>query len=93
MEFWKDLIKKFEQDFMKFDKLVIMVLSNLFTVFFFSLTGSIFWGVMITFGLVLLKELVYDKLIRKGEISTVDISPGSIGVFIGWISTVLVLAF
>lgn len=93
MEFWKDFIKKFEQDFMKFDKLMIMLITNLLTVFFFSMTGSMFWGVMITFGLVLLKELVYDKLIRKGEISTVDITAGSIGVFIGWISTVLVLAF
>lgn len=89
MEFWKD----FEQDFMKFDKLMIMLISNLLTVFFFALTNSIFWGVMITFGLVLLKELIYDKLIRKGEISTVDITAGSIGVFIGWISTILVLAF
>ena len=25
MEFWKDFIKKFEQDFMKFDKLMIML--------------------------------------------------------------------
>jgi hypothetical protein len=52
-----------------------------------------FWGVIITFALVLLKEIVYDKIIRKGEINPVDISAGSIGVFIGWISTILVLAF
>lgn len=93
METWKDLIKKFEENFLKIDKLVVMVLANLFTVFFFSLTKSMFWGVIITFALVLLKEIVYDKIIRKGEINPVDISAGSIGAFIGWISTLLVLAF
>jgi hypothetical protein len=93
METWKYLIKKFEENFMKIDKLIMMVLANLFTVFFFSLTKSMFWGVIITFALVLLKEIVYDKIIRKGEINPVDISAGSIGVFIGWISTILVLAF
>lgn len=93
METWKDLIKKFEENFMKVSKLLYMVICNLLTVFFFSVTKSMFWGVMITFGLLLLKELVYDYLIRKGEMSTVDITAGSIGVFIGWLSTVLVLAF
>lgn len=93
METWKDLIKKFEENFMKVGKILYMVICNLLTVFFFSATKSMFWGVMITFGLLLLKELVYDYLIRKGEMSTVDITAGSIGVFIGWLSTVLVLAF
>lgn len=93
METWKDLIKKFEENFMKVSKLLYMVICNLLTVFFFSVTKSMFWGVMITFGLLLLKELVYDYLIRKGEMSTVDITAGTIGVFIGWLSTVLVLAF
>lgn len=93
MEFWKDLIKKFEENLMKVGKLAIMVLMNLLTVFFFSVTKSLFWGVIISLGIVVLKELVYDMLIKKKEYSTVDTAAGVIGVFIGLVSCILVIAF
>ena len=93
MEMLKDFFRKFEEDFMKLDKLIMMLLANLFTVFFFSLTNSMFWGVIITFGMVMLKELIWDLWIKKGEFKAVDIWAGSLGVFIGWISTVIFLLF
>jgi hypothetical protein len=80
------------KDWLKPDKSLHIILSAILVVFFFGFTKSLVLSVLITVGIGLIKEFVFDGLLKMGVKNTQDIWADLIGTVIGLASLLYLLA-
>lgn len=79
------------KDWLKPDKSLHIILSAILVVFFFGFTKSLVLSVLITVGIGLVKEYVFDGLLKMGVKNTQDIWADLIGTTIGLMSVYYLL--
>ena len=85
-----DLMSKIK-DWLQPDKSLHIMLSIILVFAFFGITKSLALSVLTTAGIGLLKEFVFDGLLKKGVKNTQDIWADLIGTVIGLASLVYLL--
>lgn len=70
-------------DWLKPDKSIHIMVSTLLTILFFGLFKDIFVSAMLTFFIGFLKEVIWDRWMKKGAGTVSDLFADIIGIIIG----------